>query len=189
MIIGEKIANQRQALNLTVEQLAQKLNVSLKTVELWEDGTCYPTVAMLKRISSILKIPSQDLCGLTDPNEQAKEKEKDLKMMNKYRDLCLLSTAFILLSFVLLLMIHSYEPMASQNMNVVFTMEALVIIINTLLITVSLGFMVWNLTQFISYYSSKYYRKKYKVHMWKYASLYLIISVLIAVSSVVLIVV
>ncbi|MFA6811764.1 MAG: helix-turn-helix transcriptional regulator [Bacteroidaceae bacterium] len=189
MIIGEKIAKRRQELNLTVEQFARELNVSLKIVESWEDGMSYPTIAMLKRISIILKIPSQELCGLVNPNEKEKERKTDTKIMNKYRDICLLSTIFILLSYVLLLMVHLYEPMASQNINVVFTMEALLIIINTLLITVSLGFMVWNLTQFISYYSVKYYKKEYKIHMWKYASIYIIISIIIGISAIFLIVI
>ena len=187
MIIGEKIAKQRHDLNLTVEQLAQKLNVSLKTIKMFEDGKSLPTVAMMKRISSILGIPMQELCVLNDTRE--KEKEVDMKNMNKYRNISLLSTIFILLSFVLLLMMHLYEPLANQNVNVVFTMEALVIIVNTLLITVSLGLMVWNLMRFISYYSLKYYKRKYRICMWEYVSIYLVVSLIIAVSSIALIVV
>ena len=40
--IGNYIASKRRALNLTQEQLAEKLQVSNKTISKWENGKCMP---------------------------------------------------------------------------------------------------------------------------------------------------
>ena len=48
--IGEFIAKKRKDLNITQEQLAEKLDVSNKTILKWENGKClpdYPTIKML----------------------------------------------------------------------------------------------------------------------------------------------
>ena len=44
--IGKYIAEKRKALGLTQKQLAEKLNMSDKSVSKWERGICLPDVSI-----------------------------------------------------------------------------------------------------------------------------------------------
>ena len=54
--IGKLIAECRKEKNLTQKELAEKLNVSSKSVSKWECGTCLPDVSLYKDICGILGI-------------------------------------------------------------------------------------------------------------------------------------
>lgn len=51
--IGEAIKNLREAQNLTRKDLAEKLNVSTKTISNYENGTREPSLGMIKELSLI----------------------------------------------------------------------------------------------------------------------------------------
>lgn len=59
--IGEFISKMRKERNLTQEQLANKLNVSYKTISKWECGGSIPDINMLNRISKVLGIKIGEL--------------------------------------------------------------------------------------------------------------------------------
>lgn len=54
--IGKYIAEKRKALGLTQKQLAEKLNMSDKSVSKWERGICLPDVSIYMELCSILRI-------------------------------------------------------------------------------------------------------------------------------------
>ena len=54
--IGSYIAEKRKALGLTQKQLAEKLNMSDKSVSKWERGICLPDVSIYMELCSILRI-------------------------------------------------------------------------------------------------------------------------------------
>lgn len=56
MIIGEIILQRRKELKMTQKQLAEKLNVTDKTVSRWECGINLPDVEMLKTIAEVLEV-------------------------------------------------------------------------------------------------------------------------------------
>lgn len=53
MTLGEKLAKQRKAENLTQEQLAQLLGVSRQTISKWESNIAYPETDKLIRLGNI----------------------------------------------------------------------------------------------------------------------------------------
>lgn len=50
MFIGQIILNRRKELNMTQKQLAEKLNVTDRTISRWECGVSLPDVEMLKTV-------------------------------------------------------------------------------------------------------------------------------------------
>lgn len=56
MKIGEQIKNRRQELNMTQEDLAQKLNVARSTISNWEIGRNYPDIQLIVSISDALDL-------------------------------------------------------------------------------------------------------------------------------------
>ena len=70
MTIGEKIAKLRTSLNISQEQLAEKISVSRQSVSKWERGESLPDLYTLQRIA--------DLYGITI-NDLAYEKQEIIK--------------------------------------------------------------------------------------------------------------
>ena len=54
--IGKYIAEKRKALGLTQVQLAEKLNMSNKSVSKWERGVCLPDVTVYPKLCDALNI-------------------------------------------------------------------------------------------------------------------------------------
>ena len=54
--IGKYIADKRKALGLTQVQLAEKLNMSNKSVSKWERGVCLPDVSLYSKLCDVLGI-------------------------------------------------------------------------------------------------------------------------------------
>ena len=59
--IGNYITKKRKALNLTQEQLAEKLNVSNKTISKWENGKCMPDYSIIEKLCAELKVTLPEL--------------------------------------------------------------------------------------------------------------------------------
>ncbi|MBQ2888500.1 MAG: helix-turn-helix domain-containing protein [Firmicutes bacterium] len=59
--IGELIKKLRDEQNLTQQQLADKLNISNKTVSKWENGLGCPDVSLLPQLSAIFGVDTADL--------------------------------------------------------------------------------------------------------------------------------
>ena len=65
--IGSYIAEKRKALGLTQKQLAEKLNMSDKSVSKWERGICLPDVSIYMELCSILRISINEFLALHKP--------------------------------------------------------------------------------------------------------------------------
>lgn len=59
--IGEYIATKRKEKNLTQEQLAEKLNVSNKSISKWENGKCMPDYSIIEKLCLELSISLNEL--------------------------------------------------------------------------------------------------------------------------------
>ena len=72
--IGNFIATERKAKNLTQSKLAQKLNISEKTVSKWENGKGIPDTDILAKLCEIFGISLNELLSgeriVTDNNQQ-----------------------------------------------------------------------------------------------------------------------
>ena len=96
--IGKYIAEKRKALGLTQKQLAEKLNMSDKSVSKWERGICLPDVSIYMELCSILRISineflagedigTENVIEKSDSNliQITKESKKKQKNLNHYK--------------------------------------------------------------------------------------------------------
>lgn len=74
MNIGEVIRNNRQKRNMTQTELAACLNITPQAVSRWEMGVSYPDIAMLPRISEVLRVSADELLGIS-PLQQKEQSE------------------------------------------------------------------------------------------------------------------
>lgn len=56
VVIGQFIMKKRKEKNLTQEQLAEKLNVSNKTISKWETGKCMPDYGVIEALCKELDL-------------------------------------------------------------------------------------------------------------------------------------
>lgn len=65
-MIGDNIRSLREAKGLTQGMLADKINVSDKTISSWENNRTEPSVEMIHSLSSALKCPVYEIIGEYD---------------------------------------------------------------------------------------------------------------------------
>ena len=84
--IGKFIQKLRKEQNLTQKELAEKLNVSDKTISKWETGNGMPDLIFLKPLSDIFGITVNELLSgeLVDEKEMKKKTEENLMNALKY---------------------------------------------------------------------------------------------------------
>jgi transcriptional regulator with XRE-family HTH domain len=59
--IGQTIKNAREMLNMSQEELAQKVRVGTQTIEKYESGEQIPSNQTLLKISTVLELPAVEL--------------------------------------------------------------------------------------------------------------------------------
>ena len=102
---GKFIAKLRKEKNMTQEQLAEKMGISVNAVSKWERGLSFPDVSLYKKLCKELDINIEELInGEKDKSEEAKEKAiiSTLKETNKIKKnskkiLFILSTIFVII--------------------------------------------------------------------------------------------
>ena len=106
--IGKFIAKLRKEKNMTQQELAEKMNVSINAVSKWERGISFPDVSLFKKLCNELNINIEELInGEKDNSEAAKEKaiitsikdKEKLKKKNK--------KIFLIISIISLIIIFS----------------------------------------------------------------------------------
>ena len=76
--IGKYIAFKRKEQGLTQKQLAEKLNMSDKSVSKWERGICLPDVSVYLELCKILDISINEfLAGEDIPKETIEQKAEE----------------------------------------------------------------------------------------------------------------
>lgn len=111
--MGNFIKEQRMALGLTQQQLAEQLHVTNKAVSRWETGNAYPDIALLDDLAAALSVSVEELCRgeklalpsadtnvlLGDVISEVKQQKKD-RAAKWIRILCLSTFSVILLAFL-----------------------------------------------------------------------------------------
>lgn len=101
MSLGNKILNLRKKMNLSQEQLAEKLNVTRQTISKWELDETAPDIKQAKELSQIFKVSLDELTDNDIKNilvEKVSNTEKLSGMIIKI-------IKFVGLSFLILLVI------------------------------------------------------------------------------------
>ena len=81
--IAENIRKLRHNLNLSQEQLAERLGVRFQAVSKWERGETYPDIELLPSIASFFGISVDDLLG-TNEIEENIAAEKIVEALRMY---------------------------------------------------------------------------------------------------------
>ena len=79
--IGRFIASERKRLGFTQKQLAEKLNISDKTISKWECGNGFPDVSLLMPLCSELEITVNELLSGERVSEEDYQKKAEENMM------------------------------------------------------------------------------------------------------------
>ncbi len=98
--LGNQIRLNRQRLNLTQEQLAEKFGMSPQAISRWEIGATYPDIEMLPMIASFFEMSVDALLGVTEEEKKkycdelqksfevavrAKDTQKTIEIMREIR--------------------------------------------------------------------------------------------------------
>lgn len=86
--IGENIRSCRRKMNLTQEQLAEKLGVSFQSVSRWENDLTYPDMELLPALMEIFGITADELLGISEAKkeQEAEEIMRELVELSKQKD-------------------------------------------------------------------------------------------------------
>ena len=87
---GKFIAKKRKELNLTQEQLAERLGVSNKTISKWETGKCMPDYAVVKNLCEELKVFVSELMDgeeTDDSSVRVYDDEQILDLLRRTQEL------------------------------------------------------------------------------------------------------
>ena len=81
ILIGKYIAKKRKEKNLTQAQLAERLNVSNKTISKWENGNCMPDYSVIEILCRELDITISELMDGEDAKKELKEEPNNIQLM------------------------------------------------------------------------------------------------------------
>lgn len=81
MNIGAIIKNARRKNNMTQEQMAEYLNVSISAISQWESDKTSPDISIIPSICNLLNISADELLGVNILKKQEKIKEIDKEAM------------------------------------------------------------------------------------------------------------
>ena len=84
--IGKYIAGKRKALGMTQKQLAEKLNMSDKSVSKWERGVCLPDVSVYMELCEILGIRINEFIEGEDIDAENVEKKSEDNIIQVTKD-------------------------------------------------------------------------------------------------------
>lgn len=84
--IGKYIAGKRKALGMTQKQLAEKLNMSDKSVSKWERGVCLPDVSVYMELCEILEISINEFLAGEDIDAENVEKKSEDNIIQVTKD-------------------------------------------------------------------------------------------------------
>lgn len=104
--IGKFIAKLRKEKNMTQEQLAEKMGVSINAVSKWERGISFPDVSLYKKLCNELNISIEELInGEKDNSESAKEKALITSINEREKEKKKSKRLFVILSIIFFIII------------------------------------------------------------------------------------
>ena len=122
--IGKYIAFKRKEQGLTQKQLAEKLNMSDKSVSKWERGICLPDVSVYLELCKILDISINEfLAGEDIPKETIEQKAeeniiqitKDNKNKQNYLNKIIILLIVMLVVFIFITSIFIYKKLTQPQ--------------------------------------------------------------------------
>lgn len=179
MFIGEIILQRRKELKMTQKQLAEKLNVTDRTISRWECGVNLPDVEMLKTVAKVLDVDIKYFYEDVKTNEINEIEEYDYDKIKIYKinlipSFILISVSIIMTLIVKFIMleisstlglfinIHSmiHYAFVSGVINKLVTLMIL-LIVSFIITVISYGLYLNNAIVFKYFYKEKVFQKAY----------------------------
>lgn len=179
MFIGEIILQRRKELKMTQKQLAEKLNVTDRTISRWECGVNLPDVEMLKTVAKVLDVDIKYFYEDVKTNEINEIEEYDYDKIKIYKinlipSFILISVSIIMTLIVKFIMleisstlglfsnIHSIIDYAFESgvINKLVTLMTL-LIVSFIITVISYGLYLKNAIVFKYFYKEKVFQKAY----------------------------
>lgn len=179
MFIGEIILQRRKELKMTQKQLAEKLNVTDRTISRWECGVNLPDVEMLKTVAKVLDVDIKYFYEDVKLNEINEIEEYDYDKIKKYKIYLIPSFILISVSIIMTLIIkfimleisstlglfsniHSMIDYAFESGVINKLVTLMILLIVSFIITViSYGVYLKNAIAFKYFYKEKVFQKAY----------------------------
>ena len=179
MFIGEIILQRRKELKMTQKQLAEKLNVTDRTISRWECGVNLPDVEMLKTVAKVLDVDIKYFYEDVKTNEINEIEEYDYDKIKIYKinlipSFILISVSIIMTLIVKFIMleisstlglfsnIHSIIDYAFESGVINKLVTLMILLIVSFIITViSYGLYLKNAIAFKYFYKEKVFQKAY----------------------------
>ena len=170
--IGDFITNQRQYNGLTQSELAEKLGISLKTLEKWENGKELPKSNILPKLCEVFDITINELlnCEKFTNTEYFNKAEKQLLELQKTNEnltkkiitaeICVCITGILI--FLASMAISFYMACATP----LYTLSVIIILTGTIILTICC-FICTYLDQQIGYYICENCGHKYTPSLTK----------------------
>ncbi len=179
MFIGEIILQRRKELKMTQKQLAEKLNVTDRTISRWECGVNLPDVEMLKTVAKVLDVDIKYFYEDVKTNEINVIEEYDYDKIKIFK--IMLITPFILISVsiimtliikFIMLEISSTLGLFSNIHNIIdYAFESgvinklviliILLIVSFIITVISYGLYLKNAIAFKYFYKEKVFQKAY----------------------------
>lgn len=179
MFIGEIILQRRKELKMTQKQLAEKLNVTDRTISRWECGVNLPDVEMLKTVAKVLDVDIKYFYEDVKLNEINEIEEYDYDKIKKYKIYLIPSFILISVSIIMTLIIkfimleisstlglfsniHNMIDYAFES-GVINKLVILIIplIVSFIITVISYGLYLKNAIAFKYFYKEKVFQKAY----------------------------
>ena len=106
MLIGEIILQRRKELNMTQKQLAEKLNVTDRTISRWECGVSLPDVEMLKTVAKVLNVDINYFYEDVKLKKINYTEEYDYERIKKFKIKSIISFVLVGISILMTLIIE-----------------------------------------------------------------------------------
>ncbi|MFA6843178.1 MAG: helix-turn-helix transcriptional regulator [Bacilli bacterium] len=157
MELANEISKKRKIMNMTQRELADKINVSDKTISRWEKGVAIPDIYSLKKISVVLDIKFNQL--FDDMSVEIDDEEKiDHILISKFKNNCAISFLMLMFSFALLLVIKFVPSHGERFVNGLYLAF---FIMSILMIGISSILFVTSFIKFRDTYLIKKHKKRY----------------------------
>lgn len=199
MFIGQIILNRRKELNMTQKQLAEKLNVTDRTISRWECGVSLPDVEMLKTVAKVLEVDISYFYEDVKEKEINYTEEYDYERIKKYKmnsivPFSLLAISILTSIIIKIFLFYLTAPMflLSNIFTIInylfgkgFSNKIIILIIiqlvSFIMSVVSIVLQSKNSISFIYFYKSKMYNKIY-IDVDKKTNIIYIILAIISIS-------
>ena len=171
--IGKFIQQQRKAKNLTQVELAQKINVSEKTISKWECGNGFPDTSLMLPLCEVLEISANELlCGKLIKTEKeykqsAEQNLISLKAQQEKNTKHLLTVEYLIIWLSMVILLACTIIPAYIEMPLIW--KIFIIVFGFLNMIVSIAFSIVIETKAGFYECSHYHHKyvpSYKQVLW-----------------------